>query len=546
MRQGKIRSSELKNLNDHSIHDRCYDLLDTISAAIYTCDLDGRLTYFNKAAAELWGREPELKKDLWCGSFKIFTLHGEPLPLDNCPMAEVLKRQIPSVTKEVVVERPDGRRVNVKVHPKLTYDRDGKPYGAVNLLVDISEKREKEEALRESETRYRKLSAELEKIVEERTKHLKISEMRYHKMVEEVEDYAIMFLDADGYILNWNKGIKKIKGYKESEILGKHFSIFYLEKDRELGLPAQLLETARQNNRAYYEGWRMRKDGKTFWGSIVLTLLRDEEGKIMGFSKVTRDLTERKLADDRKERYAREIEFRNTQLEEYAHVASHDLQEPLRKVQIFTDLLSKNLDDREKVNLYLERIQSSAKRMSSLIRDILKYSRVSYFEGMFQRVDLNQVFKNVTEDFNLLIEEKNVHFKSGRLPVVEGVPIQLHQLFSNLIGNSIKFSSKDPAITLRSRKVSQKEINENSKLQKGIRYHCITIEDNGIGFDEKEAESIFILFKRLHKNEFGNGIGLPLCKKIVENHQGRISASSQPGVGTCFTIYLPASPPPHK
>ncbi|MDC6352687.1 PAS domain S-box protein [Zeaxanthinibacter sp. PT1] len=515
------------------------DILDNVPAAIYTCDTEGRVTYFNNAAAELWGRKPELNKDLWCGSWKIFTTDGDPLPLDDCPMAVVLKNKTAIPAQEIVVERPDGKRRIVMVHPKLLYDAAGNAMGAINMLQDISEKKKQEVALKLSENNYRKLAEYLEKKVEERTTHLKQSEQRYHRMVEEVQDYAIILLDPDGNILNWNKGAEKIKGYTEEEIIGKNFHIFYREEDCKNLLPEKLIAGAIANGRSMHEGWRVKKDGTKFWGSIVITALHDDEGQILGFSKVTRDLTERKLAEDQKEKYARDIEVRNIQLEEYAHIASHDLQEPLRKVQVFSDLVKSNLDNKEKAIIYLDRMRNSAQRMVTLIKDVLKYSKVSDFDEFFTSVNLNEVFENVKEDFNLLLEEKQVKLTTTELPTIEGIPVQLHQLLSNLLGNAIKFSADSPEIHIFASDVDMAELKEFEELDPTKSYIKLIVSDKGVGFEPQYADAIFTMFKRLRSDAQGNGIGLTLCKKIVENHEGKIIVESRPGVGTTFTIYLP-------
>ena len=516
------------------------ELLNTLPAAIYTCDLQGRVTYYNPAAAELWGREPELDKDLWSGSFKIFRTNGTELPLHDCPMAQVLKNKAPVKSQEIVVERPDGMRKNVMVHPRLVEDCDGRAIGAINMLVDITDKREKEEALSISEGKYRILSQNLEGIVEERTQTLKLNEQRYHKMVEEVQDYAIMLLDLDGTILNWNRGIKKIKGYTEKEIVGQNFRVFYLPEDLQRKLPDQLLERALREGRAMHEGWRVKKNGAKFWGSVVLTLLHDEDGAPMGFSKVTRDLTERKLADEKMLQYAQDIEIRNRQLEEYAHIASHDLQEPLRKVQIFSDLLQDSLEDKDRAEGYLERIRSSAQRMSSLIKDVLVYSEVSNTDALYKKVDLNKVLSDVMEDLSVLIQEKNASITSDDLPEIECIPIQIHQLFSNLIGNAVKFgSAQQTEVTIRCSRANPTKLRKIGSLHPSVAYVILEFKDNGIGFDPKYAHSIFTLFTRLNPQTLGNGIGLPLCKKIVENHGGQIEVTSIPEIGTTFSVYLP-------
>ncbi|HEV2480566.1 MAG TPA: PAS domain S-box protein, partial [Puia sp.] len=196
---------------------------------------------------------------------------------------------------------------------------------------------------------------------------LRRSEERYHKMVEEVEDYAILMLDADGHIMNWNRGAEKIKGYTEKEIVGRHFSCFYTPEDRDAGLPERLLTKAREEGKAILEGWRVRKDGTTFWGSVVITALHGEDGSVLGFSKVTRDLTERKLWEDKLREYAGRLEEQNRELQQFTHVAAHDMKEPLRKIQYYHSMLLGEPLPAEKQRLLLQRSAQAAARMQGLI-----------------------------------------------------------------------------------------------------------------------------------------------------------------------------------
>ncbi|GAB3691728.1 hypothetical protein GCM10027592_09980 [Spirosoma flavus] len=236
----------------------------------------------------------------------------------------------------------------------------------------------------------------------------------------------------------------------------------------------------------------------------------------------------------------------NNNLQQFAYVASHDLQEPLRKILQFGDLLKSRYttpssDERD----YLERMQSAASRMSALIRDILNFSRISTHAQSIKHVSLADVVNAVLTDLELRIQETNAIIAVDELPTVAGDASQLGQLFQNLLTNAIKFHRPDvqPRIQVTYQTLSAAELPSTIKpARQSETYYQIQVVDNGIGFDQKYAERIFQVFQRLHnKNEFaGTGIGLAICEKIVANHGGVITATGQPGEGATFTIYLPA------
>ena len=362
-------------------------------------------------------------------------------------------------------------------------------------------------------------------------------------MIENFEDYAMILLDPDGHVLHWNKGAELIKGYTASEVIGKHFRLFYSDEDQQNKLPEALLQKAAREGKAVYEGWRLRKDRTRFWGSIILTALHDDQGKVIAFSKVTRDLTERKTAEDAMKKKNDELEAKNQELASFAYVASHDLQEPLRKIQTFLSRIQEmeagGLSERSAD--FFKRIMSASERMQTLIDDLLAYSRTSTDKRPSEIVDLNELVRDVVREMADTVNEKKAIVEIKQLPKINGVSFQLRQLFTNLFSNALKFSKAEqaPHIVVASRDTNQAEA--RSLGLAGKSYTHIWIKDSGIGFEQQYNKKIFEIFQRLHgRSEYsGTGIGLAICKKIVENHQGVITAEGEKDVGATFHIYLP-------
>jgi PAS domain S-box-containing protein len=362
-------------------------------------------------------------------------------------------------------------------------------------------------------------------------------------MVEEVEDYAILMLDRNGIIVSWNKGAEKIKGYKDEEIIGRHFSIFYTQEDQEARLPETLVERATLEGKALHEGWRVRKNGTTFWGSIVITAMHDEENNVIGFTKVTRDLTERRAAENRILQYSRQLETQNKELQQFAYVAAHDMKEPLRKILFYLSAVVENdpVVDLEKKRAYLKRSEEAARRMQRLIDDMLAFTKVSQPLEQFEVVDLNSTLSEVAAFYQDTLESIQGRLVIPNLPTVRGIPFQLIQLFSNLVSNSIKYRSPDRPLRIE---ISSETVDDPYFQHKSYRpqqLKKIAVKDNGLGFEPEYNDQIFEMFQRLHGREFsGTGIGLSICKKVMDNHQGRIRAQGKMDEGALFELYFPA------
>ncbi len=296
---------------------------------------------------------------------------------------------------------------------------------------------------------------------------------------------------------------------------------------------------------------------EVYW-TFSYSPVRDESNKVAGVFVTCTETTEkvrqfatvlefskelkRQVAERTSELAASNLQLKrsNLELEQFAWVASHDLQEPLRKVRVFTGMLKKgNLPPMELV----DKIDASTARMSKLIQDVLDFSRISTPEELLAPVSLEETLQSVQTDFELLIAEKKATLQYQSLPVIQGIPLQINQLLTNLISNALKFShpQRPPHIAVTAREAAEGDLAGYPDLSPGKPYCLLQVKDNGIGFGQEHAQQIFNIFQRLHSKEAfaGTGIGLALCKKIVLNHQGHISAVAVPGEGAIFTVLLP-------
>ncbi len=291
--------------------------------------------------------------------------------------------------------------------------------------------------------------------------------------------------------------------------------------------------------------------------NLIYKAYLEPDGKISGIICLAIDVTaeilarqkiEEVVADRTKELAAsnKDLQRSNSELSQFAYIASHDLQEPLRKIHTFTQMLENRIADKldEQSKNFLTKIYNSSSRMNNLIRDVLTYSGLIKDSEIFKATDLSEIIQSNVNDYELLIEEKKAIVNISTLPVIEAIPLQMSQLFSNLLSNALKFSRKDiqPIIDITVNVLASAE-QETLKLKDSMQYYKITFRDNGIGFDEEYAEKIFNIFQRLHrKSEYeGTGIGLAMCKKIVLNHQGEINAVGAAKNAAVFNIILPKS-----
>lgn len=366
-----------------------------------------------------------------------------------------------------------------------------------------------------------------------------LSSQDFAHLKSAIDEAAIVAItDKRGIITYVNHKFCAISQYSSEELLGKTHSIinshyhpkeFFIEMWNTIA--KGLVWEGEIRNRA--------KDGTYYWVNTTIVPFRDEHEKPERYVAVRYEITERKLAEEQLKVYAKRLEVSNRELQDFASVAAHDLQEPLRKIQTFSDRLKTKAKDDLKPDAldYLERIQNSAQRMQILINDLLTYSRVTSKAQPFASLDLNQVLSQVISILEVRIEQTRGKVEVAPLPLIDGDSTQMHQLFQNLIGNALKFSK--PGIPPHV-KVEAK-ILEHSPLGRPGPACQISIQDNGIGFEEKYLDRIFTIFQRLHgRQEYeGTGIGLAVCRKIIDRHGGVITARSTPDTGATFLITLP-------
>jgi PAS domain S-box-containing protein len=416
------------------------------------------------------------------------------------------------LTTEYRFRGNDGRYRWVHDEARLLRDAAGNPVEVVGSWVDITERRQATESLRASEERLRLL-------------------------VGSVRDYAIYMLDPAGHVRSWNAGARQIKGYTEAEILGQHFSRFYTPEDVAAGRPAAALHAAATTGRFEEENWRLRKDGSRFWADVVITAVRDDQGVLVGFAKVTRDLSERKRAEqalraseEQLRQNAAQLEAANKELEAFAYSVSHDLRAPLRSLDGFSQALLEDYNDRldDTGRDFLQRVRLASQRMGTLIDDLLSLSRVTRGELKVQDVDLSALAAAAAADLQKSDPERAVTFAIAPDLIARADPGLMRIVLQNLLGNAWKFTGKRP----------RARVEVGATAHNGRR--AFYVRDDGAGFDMAYAAKLFGAFQRLHATtEFpGSGIGLATVQRIIHRHGGQIWAEGTPDRGATFYFTL--------
>jgi PAS domain S-box-containing protein len=413
--------------------------------------------------------------------------------------------------------RKDGTRFWADVVITALRDPSGRLVGFGKVTRDLSERRRAEEALRESEERFR-------------------------LMVQSVRDYAIFMLDSTGHITTWNAGAERIKGYTADEIIGKHFSIFYPPEDLENGKPARELEIATRTGVYEEEGWRLRKDGTRFWANVVITALFKPDGTLAGFGKVTRDLTERRAAQERAIEAARKAaisEEANRTKSQFLAAMSHELRTPLNAIGGYAELLAMGvrgpvtqpqLED-------LQRISRSQQHLLGIINDILNFSRIEAGQTTYEysTVPVSAVIGAVGVMIEPQAAAKGLKLELLKCPedvAIWGDKPKVEQILINLLSNAVKFTEQGK-VTMEC------DWHDSQKVS-------IDVTDTGIGIPADQLENIFEPFvqvgRSLTQSHEGTGLGLAISRDLARGMGGDIVVTSEPEKGSRFTLVLPRAP----
>ena len=481
-----------------------------VDYAIYMLDPKGFVTSWNAGAERIKGFQTE----------EIVGEHFSKFYTDEDREAGLPQKVLETARREgkFVGEgwrvRKDGSRFWAAVVVDRINDDKGKLIGFAKITRDMTEQRAAQHALLEAERRFRIL-------------------------VQGVTDYAIYMLDPDGHVTNWNAGAQRIKGYAPDEIIGQHFSRFYTPEDFEAGVPKRALETARSTGRYEAEGWRMRKDGTRFWASVVIDAIRDESGELIGFAKITRDMTEKREAQLRLEE-SREQLFRSQKMEALGQLTgglAHDFNNLLTAILGASELALRNVNDPEKVRRMIDGVRSSAQRGASLTKQLLAFARAQPLE--MQQIDLRQFFSDVTTLLRPSLR--------SNIEVITEISDQLWPIDADagaleLALLNLAFNARDAMKEGGSLKISAHNEVLDGKPE-GLRgeHVALRITDTGTGMDRETREKVFEPFFTTKTFGEGTGLGLSQVFGFAKQIGGAITVDSEVGKGSTFTLYVPAS-----
>lgn len=621
--------------------ERYRSVIEALPAAVYTTDAVGRVTMFNQAAVEFSGRVPEIGSDSWCVTWKLYHPDGRPLPHDECPMAMALKEGKANRGHEAIAERPDGTRVNFLPFPTPLRDSGGKLTGAINMLVDITDRKRAEEELRDREQRLsaffssaalgvavltpsakflqvndtfcrivgysreellsmdctalthsddvEPMKQKLDALISDRISQFELEKrylrkdgqeiwvqnsvsvtrdgaghpmnlvvvcqditarkqtekaLRHLAAIVETTDDAVISKDMNGIITSWNPAAERLYGYKAEEVIGKSVTIL-IPENRPDEEPA-ILERLRKGLRIdHYETKRVAKDGRTLHVSLTVSPIYDAAGKIVGASKIARDITQQKKTQDEiarllaAERAARQdAEIASRTKDEFLAVLSHELRTPLTAMLGWLSILRGHRLDEKTTEHAIETIERNAKAQAQLIEDLVDISRIvgGKLNLEVSPIDLLPVIKAAIEVVRPAADAKEITIDVNYDPhvgPVSGDPSRLQQIIWNLLSNAVKFTPKGGTVRIDFRRHDS--------------YAELIVHDSGIGISPDFLPHVFERFRQAEstatRSHRGMGLGLAIVRHLIELHGGTVWAASEgENRGASFTVHLPLAP----
>ena len=482
-------------LNKSGEHFR--QLVKELPAAVYSCDAQGYITFYNSAASKIWGRKPEIGKDRWCGSIKLFKPNGSPLPINECPMAITLKEGRAFVNKELIIERSDGSRSNVLVNPHPEFGINGELTGAINMLFDITEQVKAKTIIEESEKRFRQMA--------------------------ELLPQKVWTSDARGYKNYFNKTLLDYVGMTSQELEGEGWEKIMHPEDWENN-KKQWEESMRTGKTYEAENRLLRKDGKYLWHLTQAVPVKDKKDNIEMWVGAKTEIDSMKMEEIRKG--------------DFIKMVSHELKTPVTSIKGYVQLLlmmTEDLHSEQNPSLVKEsltRIDRQIIKLTRLIAEMLDLTRIEANRLELQIVlfDLNTLVEEIIEDIRHTNTSHVIKLIQDVHCMVNGDKDRIEQVIINLVANAIKYSTDMGQIEVTIQKAGNNQV-------------AVSIKDQGIGIDPAEHKKIFERFYRVDgKNEQtfpGFGIGLFIANEIIERHTGSIKIESEKGKGSIFTFALP-------
>ena len=493
-----------------------------VPSAIYHFDKTGKILYLNEKGAEQLGyatiEEVLAEKDIFSfrkkleETFTVLDENGKPLPSDKNTVAITLTTGKSAEVVSQFINKKTGGIFWLLSKSAPLFDERGELYMVLTTSTDITLQKTSEQAIRQSEEKFRTLAETLPQLV---------------WMTDEKGDQEYTSMRWEEYT-----GLKP-EGWESWVQMLHPDDLPLITKDwlNSISTGSLYKSEARLKN----------KQGEFRWHFVQGEPIKNEEGKILKWIGAFTDIHDQKTLTEKLEKLVaertKELQRSNEDLQQFAHVASHDLKEPVRKIKTFSSRFEEEFGStlNERGRLYLDKVQAAADRMFAMIEGVLTYSTINALDQGIETIALSRTLQNIEADLEILIQQKAAVITSNNLPQIEGIPVLIHQLFYNLVNNSLKFSKADRPLKIW--------VTGNVEMQEEAATAIITVTDNGIGFDQNQAEKIFTTFSRLNsKDQYeGTGLGLSLCRKIVERHGGIITAEGVPDGGAAFTIQLPVT-----